>query len=249
MTDYTKSTGTAGTMLIRDLGYQVQFHLRSADGGTYSGALPWSVYFDGAERSDTVVYPSGSPWVHVASYDIATTQDIRFSIGATGTMGFGGPTDFWQRIDRAAAPSKATGLQATTIGHTSAFFTWARGAMNGGSFQEDQIQISSSPQSGSGDFTGTVEVTASDYSNSDYATATNVLRQGRTYRAHVRSRNSVGWGPWSDIYTFRTLSSGRLKQADNTYREFVMFIKTETGYREAVPFLKSGPSLYQASRG
>ena len=46
MTDYTKATGSTGTMMIRDTGTDVEFWLKAGN-NTYKYQLPWQYTVNG----------------------------------------------------------------------------------------------------------------------------------------------------------------------------------------------------------
>ena len=48
MVDYTKATGSGGLMMIRDLGSNVEFHIRAGFDSTYINQLRWKRYVNGS---------------------------------------------------------------------------------------------------------------------------------------------------------------------------------------------------------
>ena len=234
MVDYTKSTGNAGTMMIRDDGTYIEFWLRSSDSSTYNTALPWSGSINGQNPSGTVSYGPNSPWVRVLRWSVSSSQTVRFSIGNTNTWGFGGPTDFTKYISRSSKPGKTTNVRFENIGHTSVRVRWDRGSMNGGSFEQDQIQISSTSQSGSGDFTN--GRTESDYSG-EVIDISGLSSLGQTYWVHVRTKNNLGWGPWSDIKTFKTLASAKVK-VNGVWKDAIAYVKVNGVWVQAIPYVR-----------
>jgi hypothetical protein len=108
--------------------------------------------------------------------------------------------------------------------------------MNGGTFDYDQIQISSTAQSGTGNFVGTVEVTATDTSGANYVTT--ALKPGVKYWSHVRAHNNVGYGAWSAIITFVTLAGARVKVA-GVWKDAIPYVKVAGVWTLAIPYIKS----------
>ena len=243
MVDYTMATGAAGTMMIRDLGYQIQFHINSAYSATFVNGMAWSGRVNGSDVGGTFDYPSGSPWVHVASFDVGTTQDVRFSIGATGTSGFGGPTDFWVRIDRATVPGTPTNLQISNISHRSARLTFTVPGNGGAAIDQahaewrrvsDGVVVwddalfgagpdGSSPVGGTSDPSGVSPPVLFD--------------PGTEYDVRVRMHNSVGWGNFSIRVSFRTLSGPRVK-VGGTWRLSMAYVKVSGTWRPALVYVK-----------
>lgn len=149
--DHTQATGNGGVMLIREAdaagtpnvigGNQVQFHIRAGLSGTFVGSpgFLWDGYINngwgnlqGGFWRGRVANISGTTWRHVATFDIGYTQDVCFKIDFTGTQGFGGPTEFWRRINRAVAPSPVAGLVASELTSSSVRISWNPPASDGG---------------------------------------------------------------------------------------------------------------------
>lgn len=243
MVDYTRGTGSGGTMLIRDLGWEVQFHLKSGQSSSWVGSPGFgtNAYTDGAWRGlPNLKNISGNPWVHLGSHNATYTQDVCFHIDASGTQGYGGPTDFWQRVDRAPAagpPGKVPWVSATNIGHTSATLNWGAADLNNGAFEFYQLQTSSQPQSGYGDFVSGGIFHDTGSTTGGYTWNHTNMQQNVLWYSHVRVKTNQGWGQWSDIITYRTLTSARVK-AGGVWVDAVPFVKINGVWREAVAFAK-----------
>lgn len=185
----SRGIGNAGTMEIHDHGWQVQMRFRSADGQTYSGAIPVRVYVGGGWSGwFNVGYPSGSPWVNAWVGDIGSSQSVAFAIGNTGTWGFGSGGELWGAIGRATIPGTpyAIGVdQATT---TSLRFRFSGTTDGGSGILEWQAQADDDPNFGS-------PITLGSSGTSIFSN----LTPSKRYYFRARGRNAVGWSGWSAV--------------------------------------------------
>lgn len=230
MTDYTRGTGSGGVMLIRDTGWSVEMYVMAGSSQTYVNEMAFQTTVNGVARSGEIRYPSGGNWLLCYAENVSTTQGVRFYIGATGTGGLGGPTDFWQQINRAPVippatvppapnPVTFTGIATTSVG---ANFT-SRG--NGGSgILEWQIGYGKGSN-------------RQYYVASDGSTTINGLIPGTTYSFWARGRNAVGWGAWSSGRSVKTIAGVRLKVA-GVWRTAVLYVKVAGVWKMAVPYVK-----------
>lgn len=126
MVDYTKPTGEngMGTMMIRDLGQTVEYWIRAAWDSTYYYGAPYSWVANGSSGSGTFDYPLGKPWVRVRTLQIVTSQTVQFNLGATGTRGLGGPTNFSQFIQRATVRVNVNGTWKYAVPYVNQNGTW-----------------------------------------------------------------------------------------------------------------------------
>ncbi len=151
--------------------------------------------------------------------------------------------EFWDfpTINRTAGPP--SGLTISNIFNDMATLSWARGALNGGTFQFDQLQVSSTPQAGLGDFTGVVENTGTTAALSFTQTG---LKPGVTYYVHVRTVTHISWGTWSAVVSFTTLPGARVK-VDGLYKNAIPFVKVDGVWKKAVAFQKVADIWKKAS--
>ena len=200
-TDYTKGTGNGGLMLIRDTGWSIEMQIKAGSTSTWKNDIPFQVYINGVYHNGTFNYPTGAAWVTVYAENVSTTQSVEFYIGATGTSGLGGPTDFWQQINRAPAggpPTIDSTYYADSI--TSSSF-WAVNLIvnpNGGTLIDTQMQVNTAPTEA-----GSTLAQLGSFGN---------MWMGGLYRATVYyfrvrvANNTYGWGAWGEWRSFTTLA-------------------------------------------
>lgn len=178
MTDWTKSTGSSGTMMIRDTGTTVEFWLK-AGSSTYAYNMPWGYTINGGtNNSQTFRFESGGAWQRLGSWNITYNQTVNFHIGSTGTSGLGGPTDFSHAISRATAPSPPYPPNLTVNSDTIITATFSDGPDGGSPINIRLIEYGTDPnapqsQNAPGPIGG--------------------LTPGTTYYFWAITHNAVGW--------------------------------------------------------
>ncbi|QGJ88893.1 minor tail protein [Microbacterium phage Teamocil] len=198
MVDYTRGTGTTGTMMIRDTGGNVEFWLNAGQSATNVGSAGWSGFVNGVTVGGSFSYPSGNPWVLIASYYVGTTQNVRFSIGATGTQGLGGPTDFWATIYRATVPPAPSMRQPDQITPTGMRVQFDSNGDGGSAITSWGLQRATDAA-----FTQNVSLVSSSGT-----TIYNDMVPGTTYYFRARGQNAVGVGAWSGTVSATTTNPG-----------------------------------------
>jgi hypothetical protein len=186
MTDYTKATGSSGTMMIRDVGNGwVEFWLK-AGSSTFNHQLPWAYTaptgFSGWMTKDFV---SGGAWQLLGSVFVSTSGNVTFHLGSSGTSGLGGPTDFTVFMQRATVPPAPTMNSATTQSSSVIRVIFSGNGDGGSPILEWRIGYGSDPN-GAQFFTG-----------SSGTTDIGGLASGVTYYFWAQGRNALGWGAWS----------------------------------------------------
>lgn len=195
MTDYTKPTGSSGTMMIRDTGTYVEFWINSNNSTTYAYDMPWTYVVNGVTGSwREWRYEKGAGWDKLISFNITTSQTVTFKLGDTGTSGLGGPTNFSVPINRAKAPSAPSVVTVSNITSTTAQTAWTDGANNGAVIDARHLGYGTNP-------TAPVTVIVSDRST-DVAG----LTPGTTYYFWARTHNAQGYSPWGPRSSAKTLS-------------------------------------------
>lgn len=238
MADYTQGTGSGGIMLIRDQGWIVEFHIQAGQSSTFVGSPGFgaNAYVDGAWRGlSNVANYSNRVWRKLGEHAATYNQSVNFHIDASGTAGFGGPTDFWQVINRATVPAAPTMIAIDQIAHVSARVRFSGNSDGGSPIREWQI--------GYGYNASTVQFTT----GSNGTSVIKSLNLGSTVYFWARGRNDVGWGPWSSRLSARLLSSGRVKVA-GVWREMILYIKIAGVWRTAIIYEKKA-GVWTATKG
>lgn len=194
MTDYNKSTGSTGTMRIRDTGTAVEFWLNSGNSTTFNHALPWS-YTDASGTSGTKFhdYSANEGWSLVRRWTVTTDQTVTFRIGDTGTSGFGGPTSFSVTINRSERPDAPSTPTISNITHNSMTVSYVDGSNNGATITSRQTARNTSNT-----------LTGATLFGVDKSTTFTGLASATTYYWWARTFNSNGWSNWSGVKSATT---------------------------------------------
>lgn len=186
MVDYTKPTGSAGMLYVRDNGATVTFLLTCTDPGTF-GNVSWSGTVNGVSVGGTQYFGAGAGTITLGSWAVSTAQQVTFAIGATGTMGLGGPTSLTAQITR-ALPAAPTNLAVTRVSDSSQSLGWTRQAV----YSSVVVQRTSSDGSWSG-WQQVGVAPGNAFSFTDTTTAAN-----RRYVYRVAGRTAAGQSAWSN---------------------------------------------------
>ena len=196
MTDYTKSTGSTGTMKITDTGTKIQFWLK-AGSATFNHSLPYGYTVNGVtDNSNTFDFVSGGDWQMLKSWTVSTSQTVTFRLQDTGTSGLGGPTTLSASINRATTPDAPHIPTISAITATSFLATFLD-ADNDGGANVDSRQLGY----------GTSGSSPQHTISSDGSTTVTGLTPGTTYYVWARVHNSEGYSPWSVRRTTATLQA------------------------------------------
>ncbi len=186
MTDYTRSTGSSGTMLVRDTGTTIEFWINSNNSTTWSDHIPWSGTVNGVGVSGSFYYHPGSAWQRLGVWGVTTSQNVTFNLGNTGTSGFGGPTTlgpiFTNRTSAPAIPSIVTFSSATP---TTVHVSFTDGANNGAAIDDRQFGY------------GTDNSYPQNFVHGGNSTTITGLTGGTKYYFWAQTHNSQGWSVWS----------------------------------------------------
>lgn len=191
MTDYTKTTGVTGTMMIRDLNPTIEFWFKAGYESDWANDLDFSWTANGDTKAVSIVYPTGANWKKVGSVNVHSSQTVTFRLlDDTGTQGMGGPTTFSVAIKRDTIPAAPSTPVISGITATSVVVKFTDGSNGGDAIDARQIAYSESSSTPSSN-------TSYPTVSSDGSTTIAGLDQGTRYYFWARTHNSEGWGPWS----------------------------------------------------
>jgi len=185
VTDYDKSTGSSGTMRIRDLGSTIEFWITSGNSTTWNSALPYGWTVNGSTGTSTYNYQPNAGWEKLRSFTVTTSQTVTFRLFDTGTSGFGGPTTHSVYIDRATVPAAPSLPTLANITSTSVDVSFTDGSNGGASIDSRQIGY------------GTNSSAPTTTVSSDGSTTISSLTPGTLYYFWARTHNSKGYSAWS----------------------------------------------------
>ena len=246
--DYTQGTGSGGIMLIRVAdaagqggvinGNDIQFFLRTTNSGTFVGSPGFgtSVYYNGTwvGLANMANYSNAAGFRHLGTINVTTNQSIVFHINASGTSGFGGPTDFWLAISRATVPAAPTPIGIDNVMHQQFRYRFSGNSDGGAAIQEWQIAYGYDPNNG--------QYTAPSSGTIDVGT----FVVGATIYIWSRGRNSVGWGPWSSRSSVTLRKGGRIKYQGSWYhmiphvKDGFIYGSSWGTWKPAEPYIKKG---------
>lgn len=191
MVDYTKSTGSSGTMMIRDTGSTVEFWLK-ASSATWAADLDYGWTVNGSTGTDQYNFLSGGSWQRLRSFSVSTDQTVTFRLFATGTSGLGGPTTFSHAIERSTIPSPPSAPRFANLLNTSVDVSFTDGSNGGDAIDSRQLGWSY----------GVVSSITSTLS-SDGSTHFAGFAPGSTISVWARTHNSNGYSAWSPRSTVK----------------------------------------------
>ncbi|AWN03275.1 minor tail protein [Microbacterium phage Camille] len=232
MVDYDKSTGASGTMRIRDTGSKIEFWLKSGYSTTWFGSLTFSYSSPNGSGSFSHGYDTGNTWQKMGEITVTSSGTVSWTMPASGTSSFGGPTTQSVSISRATVPPAPTKPWFENISHESVVVKFSSRGTGGAAIIEWQLAFGTNggSQTGSGNAL---------YSTNGTRTMTG-LKPGQYYAAWGRGRNSVGWGPWSPGASFYTLAGCHVKVGSNpgSWIPATPYVKVDGVWKAAVPYVK-----------
>ena len=188
MTDWTRATGTAGTMMVRDTGTYVEFWLKGP-AGTWNYDLPWGYTVNGVtDNTNEFRFEASGAYQMLGRWAVSTDQTVTFYLGNTGLSELGGPTTFNVTINRgptATAPAAPGQPKFTNITNNSVIISFTDGANNGASIDTRRIGWGTSPSQ------------VQNYTTSDGSTQFVGLTPGVSYYVWAQTHNAYGWSPFS----------------------------------------------------
>jgi hypothetical protein len=172
-------------MMIRDLGYNVEFWINSNNSSTWSDHIPWNGTVNGASVGGSYNYPAGAGWRRVGVWGVGYNQTVHFNLGNTGTSGFGGPTNFSAFIQRATVPPAPNAPVLSSITSTGMHVNFEGNGDGGSVIYIWQTAWGTDPD-------GSVVTYVNDF---DFDLTG--LTPGTTYYFWARGQNAQGYGEWS----------------------------------------------------
>lgn len=195
MTDYKRSTGSTGEMLIRDNGSVVSFMINSHSSSTFNHDLPWGYTVNGVTNNNRQSdYSAGDGWVTLGSWTVTSEQTVTFRLFDTNTSGFGGPTTLTATIVRTTVPDTPTRPLLYDITATSMRVVWSAGDDNGSAI--DLYQVARNTVN---------SVSGATVINTDTDNVFTGLTPGTTYYWWARTHNAKGYSAWTAANSAPTL--------------------------------------------
>jgi hypothetical protein len=186
MTDYTLGIGGGSTMMIRDLGWDVEFWFITGP-STWNNNQWWSWAANGTSSRQQFALLRGGNWQHVGTITVTYDQDIRFTMEGSG-LGWA-TTDFWQHITRSTIPQPPTLEVAEAVSDTEIHVVFVGGPDGGSPILEWQVGFGTSLTIGPEDFRDAGSSGDEVYDG---------FNPGQREYVWVRGRNAVGWSDWSN---------------------------------------------------
>lgn len=196
MTDFTRSTGDNGTMLIRDIQGKVQFWLRAA--APVGGFITYRATINGNVNDYVFDFQTGGAWQMLKQWTVgpAASQTVQFYLYKTAGPSLGGPTNLSAFINRDTVPEEPT-LKASLITDTSVYLAISDGDSNGGDpIDKRQFAWRLTTQTADDNQYRTID---------DKDTTVNGLLSGRSYYFYARTHNTHGYSTYSPRVLVTTL--------------------------------------------
>jgi hypothetical protein len=231
---WTKSTGSTGTMMIQDDGTYVTYYLK-AGSQTYNYQLPWAYVINGnASGWKYFRFEKGGDWQKIGVAKVSYSQTVTFKLGNTGTAGLGGPTTFSVYIDRAGTPHAPYYVATENVTSNSFRGRFKDGADNGADIDSRQIGYgtsSSSPQK-------TITAKATISIDGSWFVDVTGLSPGTTYYFWGRTHNREGWSTWTLSHKVTTLSTVKVN-VGGVWKDAIPYVNVAGVWKVASPWTRS----------
>ncbi|WNT45290.1 minor tail protein [Microbacterium phage BabyDotz] len=194
--------GATGTMWIDDDGVNIRYGLDQSDGSTniQSPGKDWALTLNGVNNSGKFTWPAGGGSRVIAGPGVANgSQTVMFSIGDTGTRGFGTGGTIYGTVNRARVPNAPTPATFSNVTNNSMRVAWTLAGDGGSPYDQILLRRSTDPNFGS----------YVDFPLAANATAYNAtgLASNTLYYWRVFAHNAVGFSPPSGTTSRRTASA------------------------------------------
>lgn len=185
MADYIKEIPN-GSMMIRDLGYDVQFFFKTGS-TTWNNQQDWGWSIDGGGFNMGVFKLStGGAWHHLGTIQVGAGGDRLVGMRIVGEGLGWATTDHMVWVPRATVPPAPTLHSAVAISTTQARVNFGGNGDGGSGILEWQIGYGTDPWN--------VQYLAGGMTGLDVIGGLN----GQWWYFWARGRNALGWGPWSN---------------------------------------------------
>lgn len=219
------SAGTSGVISSND----IKFFVRSGLSATFVGSPGFGtkVYANGGwiTLDNVANYSNSTAFREVGTIHVTTNQTITFHIDASGTSGFGGPTDFPLAISRATVPAAPTAVSVDLITHTDFRYKFSGNSNGGSAILEWQVGYgySSSTPTWFAPSSGTITVSA--------------FTPGKLVYIWSRGRNAVGWSAWSARLSSQ-MKRGVKIFSSGTWHDAVPYVRDAGVWKPFEPYVR-----------
>lgn len=196
--------GTGGTMFIDDDGTYIRWYLKQDDPQTavYAPGKPWGVTINGQDIGGNFTWAPGTAGaIRLIAGPAAATYDqvVAFTVGATGTQGFGNGGTIFGTVNRATVPSAPSAPSFSNVTHNAMRLAWTLGGNGGAAIDQVVLHRSTSPS-----FDSYTNIALAANATSYNATG---LTPDTLYYWRVFTHNSRGFSPASPAASRRTASA------------------------------------------
>ncbi|MCM3778994.1 fibronectin type III domain-containing protein [Microbacterium hydrocarbonoxydans] len=242
MTDYLSGrVGEAGYLVIRDDGYNVWFGLRQDYSATFinSPGKSWWGTVNGVSVGGTFTWASGGGTRMIAGpWAVTTSQAVYFSIGATGTSGFGSGGNHSASLFRATVPGAPGTPVASEVTPNSMRLTWSIPGNGGSGIDQMLLRRSASVDLGG----GYVDYPLGGGVNTALVTG---LDPATTYYWRVYAHNALGYSAQSGVIAQMT-ASGAYVSLNGIWVPVPINVSNGSNWNALAPLVSDGTSWKDA---
>lgn len=230
-TDYQQGTGASATMMIRvHDGTTVEFWLKSGQASSWFGSATFSYASPNGSGSWSKGYSPGNTWQLMGSISVSSSGNVSWTLPATGTSGFGGPTTQTVYVHRATVPSAPSLPVVDQLAHDSFRVRFSDLGNGGAAIRERQIHYSNNPNGG--------QYVAGSSGSTTITVGVAQFPPGSTIYAWARVRNDVGWGPFAGPSVRAQLLPGIRIRVGGVWKYAILHVKVGGVWKRAVVYVK-----------